>query len=109
MAFEPSDCPFSKVVAMIVGVGKLVMKLFGFNECDEFLGNFVDNSLKCWNNSCLFLLVVAKGVAGDEMVDLASFDGCCKDGIAVIIVENEDVAVAWAGNERESVWEVGAY
>ena len=86
MAFERSDCTFSKVVTMIVSIGELVVELFGFNGCNEFLRNFVIKSLESWNYSCLFELVVAKVLASNEVVGLSAFDGRCEDCIAVIIV-----------------------
>ena len=96
MAFERSDCSLSKVMAMIVGVCKLVVKLFGFDGCYEFLGNFVVKSLEGWNDSCLFKLVVAKVVASNKMVGLSALDGCCQDCIGVIIVQDKDVVVSSA-------------
>ena len=86
MAFERPDCAFSKVMKMIVGICKLIVELFGFDGCNELLGNFVVKSLESWNDSCLFKLVVAKVVASNEVVGLSAFDGCCKDCIAVIII-----------------------
>jgi hypothetical protein len=52
--------------------------------------------------------VVTEVVAVDEVLCLTTFDGCGKDSIAVIIVENKDVVVSSAGNEREATREVGA-
>ena len=75
------------------------MKLFGFNGCDEFLGNFVVKSLKCWNDSGLFELVVAKVVSSNEMVCLSASDRCCEDYIAVIIIQDKDIVVASDGDE----------
>ena len=46
MAFERSDCLFGQVVAVIVGICKLVVELFGLNGCNEFLGHFVIEMLK---------------------------------------------------------------
>ena len=46
MAFERLDRLFSKVVTMIVGICELVVELFGFDGCDEFLGNFIVKSLE---------------------------------------------------------------
>ena len=86
MAFECSDGSFSKVMAMITSIGYLVVELFGLNGCYEVLGNFVVKSLKCWNDSGLFELVVAKIVSNNEMVCLSAFDRRCKDCVAVIIV-----------------------
>ena len=86
MAFERPDCVFSKVVTMIVGICDLIVELFGFDGCNEFLGNFVVNSLESWNDSCLFKLVVAEVLASNEVVGLSAFDWRCKDCIAVIIV-----------------------
>ena len=86
MAFERPDCAFSKVVAMIVGICKLIVELFGFDGCNKFLGNFVVKSLEGWNDSCLFKLVVAKVVASNEVVGLSAFDGHSKDCIAIVIV-----------------------
>ena len=71
---------------MIVGICKLIVEMFGFDGCDEFLGNFVVEPLESWNDSCLFELVVAKVVASNEVAGLSAFDGRYKDCIAVIIV-----------------------
>ena len=57
MAFERLDRAFSEVVTMIVGICKLIVELFGFNGCNEFLGHFVIETLEGWNYSCLFELV----------------------------------------------------
>ena len=52
--------------------------------------------LKCWNDPCSFGLVVAVVIACDEVLCLAALDWCCKDGIAVIIIEYKDVVVVLA-------------
>ena len=80
------------------------MELFRFNVCYEVLGNFVAKLLKCWNDSGLFELVVAKVVSSNEMVYLSAFDRCCKDCIAVIIVQDKDIVVASTGDEWELAW-----
>ena len=74
------------------------MELFGFIGCYEVLGNFVVKSLKCWNDSGWFELVVAKIVSSNEMVRLSAFDRCCKDCVAVIIIEDKDAVVALTGD-----------
>ena len=79
MAFERSDCAFGKVVTMIVGIWKLIVELFGFNGCNEFLGNFVIEPLESWKYSYLSELVVTKVVVSNEVVSLSAFDGHCKD------------------------------
>ena len=86
MAFERSDRLFGQVVAVIMGICKLIVELFSFNGCNEFLGHFVIETLEGWNDPCLFELVVAKVIAGDEVVCLSAFGGYSKDCIAVTIV-----------------------
>ena len=54
VAFEGSNRLFCKVVSVVVGIGKLVMELLGFNGRNEFLGDFIVKALECWNDSCLF-------------------------------------------------------
>ena len=54
MVFESANSLFSEVVSMIMSVCKLVMELFGFNGCNEFLGDFIVKALECRNDSCLF-------------------------------------------------------
>ena len=41
VAFERLYCPFGKVVAVVVGICKLIVELFSFNGCNELLGHFV--------------------------------------------------------------------
>ena len=96
VAFECSDCPLGEVVPVVMYIGKLVVKLFCFNGCNELLGHFVIKALQCWNDPCSFQLVVAVVVASDEVLCLAALDWGCKDDIAVIIVEYKDVVVASA-------------
>ena len=86
MAFKRPDRLLSKVVTMIVCICELILELFGFDGCNEFLGHFVVKLLESWNDSGLLKLVVAKVVASNEVVGLSAFDGRCKDCIAVIIV-----------------------
>ena len=59
------------------------MELFGFNGWHEFLGDLVVKSLKCWNDSGSYELVVAKVVSSNEMVCLSTFDKCYEDCIVV--------------------------
>ena len=99
MAFEHLDRAFSKVVMMIVGIYKLIVELFGFDGCNEFLGNFLVKSLESWNDSCLFKLVVAQVVASNEVAGLSAFDGRCQDCIAVVIVQDKNLFVASTGDE----------
>ena len=86
MAFERSDRSFGQVVAVIVGICKLIVELFSFDGCNEFLGNFVIETLEGWNDPCPLELVVAKVIVGNEVVCLSALDGCGKDFIAVVIV-----------------------
>ena len=80
------------------------MELFGLNGCNEVLENFIVKSLKCWNDSGSFELVVAKIVSSNEMICLSAFDRCCEDCIAVIIVQDKDIVVALIGDEWELAW-----
>ena len=93
MAFERPYCPFGEVVAVVVCICKLVVELFCLNGCNEFLGHFVIETLKGWNDPCPFELVVAMIKASDEVVSLSALDGGGKDCIAVIILEDKNVVV----------------
>ena len=76
---------------------------------DEFFGNFIVQALEDGGDASTFKTLVACFVTLDEVFGLTALYGFGKNGIGIIVVEDEDIVVSAARDKWEASREVIAY
>ena len=106
VVLESLDGSLGSIPAVDVGRGELVGNVFrlevGFEDC----GALVVQGLKAWATAGADECVVEFGIAGLDDFGFATGKGLNSNVVAVIVVEKEQVVVAFAGGEREAASEI---
>ena len=108
MGFECLDGSLCKVVTVIVGATELVLGVFLCDRAAEEVRNFIAKVLEDRRDASGVEAFVAFVIAFNKVMGMVAADRFSKDGVGVIVVEDEDVAHVAVGGDRELTWEVGA-
>ena len=97
MIFKRSNGPFGCVASMDARRNKLIVHLLLLHEFLQGGRAFIVEALKLWTHAGKAQGVVGLLIGLHNGVGLAVGDGFGNDGIAVVIIQDEDVVVACAG------------
>ena len=107
VGFEGVDCFFSRVCAVVVGGGELMLDIFTFEEGAERCGAFVVGDLEGGFETAFLELIEDGTVATQQFAGGAGLQGLGEDGIRVLDEGNHDVFVAPAGRDGKTACLVG--
>lgn len=99
MIFERADGALGGVASMNSGWDELEVDGFVFHELFHLVGALVVEALDFGLKACLDEAGMDEFVGSEDGGSCPVWHGFCVDGIAVVVVEDEDVIVAGAGRE----------
>ena len=102
MILPDPDGPFGRILVMVVGRNKLESNVGGAHELLEPRGTFIVEFLELGFESTINQMLMQVGVGTYKFLLGSVFDGFCQDGRRIIIVNDHDVLVAFAGRDRKT-------
>lgn len=106
MIFERTDGAFGGVAAVYMWWSKLVVDAFVLKELLEGLGGLIVESLKTWCKAATFQKVNAAFVACEYVRAGSGSQRLRVDVVAIIVVDDENVAVTTTGRHQEAAREI---
>ena len=107
VVFECADGSFCGVTTVTAGGSKLYGKFLFLQKVQKFLGNFVVQHVECWFQAtrCEFL---KHRLGRCDLTILSScFHRFSKNVVAVVVIADKDVVVAFCGGDDEFAGEIG--
>lgn len=104
MGFEGLDSSLCNILLVVICVTDLVFQFLFLDAFDHFFGHFVVKSLYDRVNSSFLEFFVACIVAFNEVSSALGFDRFSKNGIGIVIIQDEDVVVISGGRYRKTTW-----
>ena len=109
VVFPDADGSLGGICAMHMRRDELIIHSFGFHELLEACWTFVVKLLEKWAEAACGKFGVQLGVGSHKFVFTAGFEGLGQNVIAVVVVDDHDVLVAFAGGDRETARLVAEY
>ena len=106
VVFEGLDGAFCRIAAMDVGRGELVVNVFSLEVLFQGIGTLIVKSLEAGTAAGTDESVVELGVASLNDLSFATGKGLNSNVVAVVVIEDEQVVVAFAGGQREAASEI---
>ncbi len=97
MIFEGADCLLGGIASVEVWQDQLEVDAFMMKVLLECAGGFIVKALELWLQSSCTELCMPHFIGIKNQIRLLVFEGDSKDGIAIIIIDDQDVIIAIAG------------
>ena len=87
---------------MIIGRYQLEVDILCPHELFQSCGALVVELLEAWFEAAISDMGVQLGIGTDQLVLVSGFDGLGKDSVGVIVIQDHDIFVTFAGDHGET-------
>ena len=87
---------------VIVSIGKLILEVLGSDGGMHGVGDLIVEFVQDWVDSCGLQFCIASVVPLNDVIGLPTHDWMDKDGVGVMIVEEEDIVHTNGGGEGKT-------